>query len=185
MDTPFLDSVAEGLAARGVRVLRFEFPYMARRRADGRRRGPDRMPVLLDAYRAALAAAGEAERLVVGGKSMGGRVAATLAAAEGPALGIAGVVCLGYPFHPPKQPETLRLAPLRDAQTPVLVVQGERDPFGSREEVAGYSLPDRVRLAWIGDGDHSLAPRKRSGFTEAGNRTAAVEAVAGFLAGLA
>src|SRR3546814_610482 len=113
---------------------------------------------------------------------MGGRMAAMLAAAEGPALGIAGVVCLGYPFHPPKKPETLRLAPLQDAQTPVLVVQGERDPFGSREDLARYALPGCVRVAWIGDGDHSFVPRKASGRSETDNIAAAVEATAGFLA---
>lgn len=184
MDTVFMTSVAEGLAAHGIRVLRFEFPYMAKRRTDGKRRGPDRTPVLLQSLRDAISDAGAPGRLVLGGKSMGGRMAAMLASQEAEALGIAGVLCLGYPFHPPGKPDRLRLEPLQGARTPVLVIQGERDPFGGTEEVPGYELPSPVRIAWIGDGDHSLVPRKSSGRTEAGNLQAAVTVAAGFIESL-
>ncbi|HSG39062.1 MAG TPA: alpha/beta family hydrolase, partial [Thermoanaerobaculia bacterium] len=113
----------------------------------------------------------------IGGKSMGGRMA-SLVADE---AGVRGLVCLGYPFHPPGQLEKLRTAHLKDLRTPALIVQGTRDPFGTREEVAGYELSPKIRIAWMEDGDHSLKPRKSSGRTEAGNLAAAVEEVAGFV----
>lgn len=176
MRTPFLETLAKGVAARGFRVLRFEFPYM--RREDGRRGAPDRPPVLREAYLEAIAKAGGAAGLVIGGKSLGGRIA-SLVADE---AGASGLVCLGYPFHPPGQPAKLRTAHLAELATPALIVQGERDPFGTREDVAGYTLSPQIRLFWLPDGDHSFAPRKASGHTGAGHLQSAVEAVAGFLA---
>ena len=95
-----------------------------------------------------------------------------------------GLVCLGYPFHPPgkqAEAEDKRIAHLKTLRTRALIVQGTRDPFGTREEVAGYELSPRIRIAWMEDGDHSLKPRKSSGRTEAGNLAAAVEEVAGFV----
>jgi len=159
MDSPFMAFFAEGLAARGLRVARFEFPYMAARRIDGRKRGPDRPDALLATWRQAIAELGEARRLVVGGKSMGGRVASLVA----DAAGVRGLVCLGYPFHPPGRPATPRTAHLETLATPALVVQGTRDPFGTPDEVAGYALSPAIRVAWIEDGDHDLVPRRRSG----------------------
>ncbi|RIL07842.1 MAG: alpha/beta hydrolase [Proteobacteria bacterium] len=178
MDDPFLDTIAAGLAARGIRVARFEFPYMARRRDTGKRSAPDREPVLLDAWRAVVAALGGGARLVVGGKSLGGRMA-SLVADE---VGARGLVCLGYPFHPPGKPDRLRTAHLAALRTPALIVQGERDPFGTRDDVAGYRLAPSIRVHWIADGDHSLAPRKASGRTQAQNLAEAVEIVAAFVA---
>jgi hypothetical protein len=99
-------------------------------------------------------------------------------------VGARGLVCLGYPFHPPGRPERLRTAHLAALRTPTLIVQGTRDPFGGPEEVAGYDLSPSIRIAWIEDGDHDLRPRARSGRTAAGNLAAALEAVAGFAAGL-
>lgn len=95
-----------------------------------------------------------------------------------------GLVCLGYPFHPPGNPAKLRTAHLEHLATPTLIVQGTRDPFGTREEVAGYELSPSIRIVWLEDGDHSWKPRKSSGKTEAGHLAEAVEVVAGFLAGL-
>jgi len=180
MNTPFMTAFASGLADRGYRVARFEFPYMAARRRDGRRRAPDRQPILLDTWRAAVAALGGGAGLVIGGKSMGGRMA-SLVADE---VGARGLVCLGYPFHPPGKPDQLRTAHLEQLRTPTLIVQGTRDPFGGRNEVAGYRLAPAIRLHWIEDGDHSLAPRKGSGRTRAQNLAAAAEAVASFAQGL-
>jgi predicted alpha/beta-hydrolase family hydrolase len=178
MDDPFLATIAAGLAARGMRVARFEFPYMAARRATGARKGPDRLPILLETWRAAAAALGPA--LVVGGKSMGGRIASMIA----DEVGARGLVCLGYPFHPPRKPEQLRTAHLAALRTPTLILQGERDPFGTPDEVAGYALSPQIRVEWIPDGDHSLVPRKASGRTRAENLAAAVEAIAAFAAHL-
>jgi uncharacterized protein len=181
MDTPFLGGVARGLAAAGYRVARFELPYMRRRRADGRRRRPDPPAVLSADWRAAIAALGDPGRLVIGGKSMGGRIASMVA----DEAGVAGLVCLGYPFHPVGKPERLRTAHLRDLATPALFVQGERDPFGSREEVDAYELSPAVEMAWLPDGDHSWAPRKASGRTAKENLAAGVAAVVEWLERLA
>ena len=73
---------------------------------------------------------------------------------------VAGLLCLGYPFHPPGRPEQLRTAHLERLATPALICQGTRDPFGTREEVAGYPLSPRIEILWLEDGDHDLKPRK-------------------------
>lgn len=177
MDTAFMAAIAEGVAAEGVRVVRFEFPYMAERRETGKRRGPDPMPVLQASLREAAWAVGRPERLVVGGKSLGGRVA-SLVADE---LGVRGLVGLGYPFHPPGKPEKLRTAHLKELRTPALLLQGTRDPFGRPEEVERYELSDAVRVVWVEDGDHSLKPRKRSGRTEPQNLALAAAEIVRFL----
>ena len=180
MDHPFMATVAAGLAARGWRVLRFEFPYMQQRRLTGRQRGPDTPARLEACLRSAVAAAGPPERLVLAGKSMGGRVASMFV----DDLGCRGLLCLGYPFHPPGRPDKLRTAHLLELRTPALILQGERDPFGTREQVAGYGLPAGINLAWIPDGDHGLKPRKRSGHSEEGNLALAVQFSDDFLRGL-
>lgn len=186
MDTPFMNAIARGLAAADIRVARFEFSYMAKRRDDGKRRGPDRMPVLLARWSEILGDIGKTNTpLFIGGKSMGGRSAAALAAIPEHQSGIHGVVCLGYPFHPPGKPEATRLEPLRAAARPTLILQGERDPFGKPEEIAGYELPDPVAIRWIPDGDHSFVPRKRSGHTETANLELAVKAISDFVARIA
>lgn len=177
MDTPFMNAVAGGLGERGIRVVRFEFPYMTRRRLERGRRPPDRAPVLL-AHFAAEADRLGAEQLAIGGKSMGGRMASMLAAEQ--ELGDA-VICLGYPFHPPSRPANLRIAHLEALATATLIVQGTRDPFGGVDEVAAYPLSDAITLHWLADGDHGFKPRKASGHTLEGHIEAAVDAVAGFL----
>lgn len=180
MDSPFMQVIASGLAERGWRVVRFEFPYMARARLTGRRGGPDRLPLLLEAFRRQLALEGDGRPLFIGGKSLGGRVAslllAELAGAEPPAAGaVRGALCLGYPFHPPGKPERLRTEHLQTLALPALILQGERDPFGRPEEVAGYGLSAQIALRWIPDGDHSFKPTRRSGLSETGNWALAVE----------
>lgn len=169
---------AAGLAARGWRVQRFEFPYMAARRKDGRKRPPDRQPVLLEAWRAAVRDI-PPERLVVGGKSLGGRMASLIAEE----VAARACLCLGYPFHPPGKPERLRVEHLAEIAVPTLIVQGTRDALGTREEVAGYPLGENIRLHWAEDGDHSLKPRKASGRSEAQNWEEAIAAIDGFLRG--
>lgn len=161
MDAPIMNQLAEGLCERSIEVVRFEFPYMHRLRHQGKRGPPDRMPVLEASYRSLLGELGERPRLFIGGRSMGGRVATHIA----DSAGVRGVVALGYPFHPPKKPESLRVAHLLTMRTPCLIVQGTRDPFGTPEEVESYELPDSIKLCWLGDGDHSFVPRKQSGRT--------------------
>src|SRR3954447_14811934 len=173
MDSPFLNIVAAGLAAAGLRAERFEFPYMRRRREEGKRGAPDRESLLRAAWRAAIDELGGGERLVIGGKSMGGRMA-SLVADE---VGARGLVCLGYPFHPPDKPDRLRTAHLHDLRTPTLIVQGTRDPFGTPEDVSGYGLSPAIRVLWLEDGDHSFKPRASSGFKEKQHLESAVAAV--------
>ena len=179
MDSPAMTHHAEGLAGQGIRVARFEFPYMAARRLGGKQKPPDREPKLLETWRAVIAALGP-ERLVIGGRSMGGRMASLLA----DEAGVRALVCISYPFHPPGKPERLRTGHLEAIRTPTLIVQGSRDPFGSPEEVAGYSLSPAIRLHWCEDGDHGLKPRKASGRTEVQNWEEAEAAIAAFLAEL-
>ncbi|HET8576490.1 MAG TPA: alpha/beta family hydrolase [Methylomirabilota bacterium] len=181
MDSPFMTRVATGIAAAGgVRVVRFEFPYMEARRRGERSGPPDPEPVLRRSWLDVIARLGGGARLVIGGKSLGGRIASLLA----DEVGARGLVCLGYPFHPPGKPERLRTAHLQELQTPALLVQGTRDPFGSREEVRSYRLSPRVRLAWIEDGEHSFKPRASSGRSEEDTLDEAVALVTAFLAEL-
>ena len=195
MDSPFLNTIAAGVAGDGSRVLRFEFPYMESRRKEGRRGGaPDAEPVLRKRWLEVISeltpsggpcgppnSRGGGQCLVIGGKSLGGRIASLIAEEAG----ARGLVCLGYPFHPPGNRRRLRTKHLEKIRVPSLIVQGTRDPFGSREEVLEYRLSERVRIVWIEDGDHSLRPRARSGRMEAENLAQAVAAVSGFLRNLA
>ena len=175
MDHPFLGAVAAGLAARGLGVVRFEFPYQQVQRRLGRRRPPDPLPVLLDAFRQVVTAVA-APRLVVAGKSMGGRVATLLA----DDLQAAACVVFGYPFHPPRRPDRPRIAHLATLRTPTLVLQGERDPFGTPAEVGGYRLSPAITVQWFADGDHDLVPRLRSGASAAQHLARAIELAATF-----
>ena len=179
MDSSFMTFMAEGLAERGYRVVRFEYPYMASKQVTGKRKPLDREPVLRET-RVKVIEKLNAKRLVIGGKSIGGRIA-SLVADE---ARVAGLVCLGYPFHPVGKPDKLRVEHLKTIKTPTLVVQGERDPFGGREEVAKYKLPRKVRIAWMVDGDHSFKPRKASGRSEQKNWEAAIGEVVVFLKSL-
>ena len=148
MRQKFLSDVAKGVGESGIRVVRFEFEYT---RA-GRKR-PDPAPKLLDEWRAVVGEYGDG--IYIGGKSMGGRMASMVADESH----IRGLVCLGYPFHPPGQPEKLRTAHLEGLKTPALIVQGTRDQFGSREEVTTYTLSRKIRLEWIDGADHSFRNR--------------------------
>lgn len=177
MDSPFMTTVAEGLADRDLRVARFEFTYMRARRIKGTRTAPDREPILLDRWRDVIRSMGGGQRLVIGGKSLGGRIASMIA----DEAGVRGLVCLGYPFHPPGRPPGTRIKHLKSLRTPALIVQGTRDSFGTRSEVESYQLSQQIHFAWIEDGDHSFKPRARSGRTEQQNLTAAIDAVRDFV----
>ncbi len=182
MESGALASAAAAVAAAGIAVVRFEFAYMTAGRL-GTRKPPPRLPALVPEYADVLARvlADTHGPVLLGGKSMGSRVACRLA---GTALDrrVAGVVAWGFPFHRPGAPQATRLGDLAASRLPVLVCQGTRDPFGTRAEVDGYALPPTVRVAWFEDGDHDLAPRKASGFTAAGHAAAAAAAIAAFAA---
>jgi predicted alpha/beta-hydrolase family hydrolase len=172
----FTEAFFTGLASQGLRVVRFKFPYMAERRRTGTRRPPDREPVLQETWIKLIELLG-ADGLIIGGKSMGGRIA-SLVADEAQ---VAGLVCLGYPFHPAGKPNKLRIEHLKTIVTPTLIVQGTRDAFGKKDEVAGYGLPETLQIHWLSDGDHSFVPRKASGRTTEENWREGVEAVAEFV----
>ncbi len=174
MHHAFLAAVARGLAAAEIAVVRFDFPYRTAKK--GR---PDPMPVLQATMRQVVALHTKGP-VVLAGKSMGGRVATMLA----DELAVAGVVVFGYPFHPPSKPQQLRTAHLALLRTRTLILQGERDEFGTREQVAGYTLSPTIEVEWFVDGDHSLAPRQRSGFTAAQHLARAIERTVGFVRGV-
>lgn len=179
MRHPFMAAMAARLAEGGLRVARFEFPYMTR--AAGTRPGrPDSERVLRATWVQAVEQLGGGAGVVIGGKSMGGRMA-SLVADE---VGARGLVCLGYPFHPAGRPEKVRTAHLEGLRTPTLIVQGTRDALGSRADVEGYALSPSIRVHWIEDGDHSFAPRKASGHTAAEHLATAAAEVVAFVRGL-
>ena len=132
--------------------------------------------MLRAAWLAVIDELGGGGNLVIGGKSLGGRIA-SLVADE---AGARGLVCLGYPFHPPGRPERTRTAHLAELRTPALIIQGTRDTFGGPDDVAGYSLSPAIRILWLEDGDHSWKPRRASGRTEQENLDAGIAAVAEF-----
>jgi predicted alpha/beta-hydrolase family hydrolase len=107
---------------------------------------------------------------------MGGRIASLIANDTN----VAGLVCLGYPFHPPGKPDKLRVEHLKSMETATLIVQGERDPFGNINEVVGYALSPKIQIHWLPDGDHDFKPRKASGKSLDDNMNEAIAAVANF-----
>lgn len=176
--SPFMRQFVTSLAAQGVQVLCVDFPYMQQMQETGKRRPPPPIAQTLDQFAQwyALLADLFDEPLWIGGKSMGGRVA-TLFASKQPTSNplaselssdsaVPGVVVAGYPFHPTKAPDKLRLDHWPAIACPMLILQGERDPFGTRDEVAGYTLPSNAQLAWLTDGDHDFKPRRFSGLTQ-------------------
>jgi predicted alpha/beta-hydrolase family hydrolase len=175
MDSPFMQYMAQGLAARGVRVVRFEFAYMAQRRVDGRKRPPNPQAQLLQQWRDIHAQVRQrvAGPVAIGGKSMGGRMASLLA----DELGASVLICLGYPFYAAGKPEKPRVAHLAALRTPALIIQGERDALGNRETVAGYELSAAIELHWLPTADHDLKPLKASGFNHEQHLDSAVQAI--------
>lgn len=175
-DSSFLSYFADGLVALKYRVVRFDFPYMEERSRTGRKRPPDKESILRDTWMAVLNEV-SIERVAIGGKSMGGRIA-SLVADESRAQGL---ICLGYPFHPTGKPEKLRTEHLKNLKTPTLIVQGENDPFGRRDEVESYDLSKNIRVHWSPDGDHSFRTGRRSERTHEQNMKNALRAIEKFL----
>lgn len=159
MDSDAMNAFAEGFAEVGFRVARFEFEYMAARRSTGKRAPPPRAEALVSEYKQAVVELG-ARNLIIGGKSMGGRVASMVVDELAGSYAINGLLCLGYPFHPVGKPEQTRTLHLETLKTPALICQGTRDAFGTRQEVDGYRLSEQIELLWLEDGDHDLKPRK-------------------------
>jgi len=190
VNSPFMTTFATGLStgggkAGGIRCLRFEFPYMRRTHARGRRLPPDNLAILQGAWQDAIARVRDnllpEQHLAIGGKSMGGRIA-TMIADQSPAE---AAVVLGYPFHPAGHPERTRIAHLAGLETPTLLLQGTRDALGNQQEVTAYRLSPAVQVKWLPDGDHGFSPRRRAGTTEEANFAMAIDHIIGFLETLA
>lgn len=176
MDSAAMDGISVALADVGFRVARFEFAYMAARR-DGARKPPPRAELLRDEYRDAVDQFAAPDPLFIGGKSMGGRVASMVVDDLHASSKVSGLLCLGYPFHPPAKPQQLRTAHLEHLTTPTLICQGTRDPFGTRDDVKTYELSNQIEILWLEDGDHDLKPRKKiSGFSAADHLQTAARA---------
>lgn len=180
MDAPFMKVFADGIAKGGHRVARFEFPYMQRQRAKRKRVPPNNAAVLIERYLAVAGALGGGSRLVIGGKSLGGRIA-TLIANQ---IGAKGVVCLGYPFHPPDKPESSRIEYLQNIAAPTLILQGAEDPYGAPDEVASYGLPENVIITWLDGGDHHLTTNGKDGASDKENWAEGASAISQFVTGL-
>lgn len=176
MDSDFMETFAKGLADQGIRVIRFEFPYMQQQRETGKRRPPDRQPKLTAHFESVIDELDD-PNVIIGGKSMGGRMATILAAERA----YKGVVVLGYPFHALGKPEKVRIDHFCDLKSPVLICQGERDSMGTHEDVRQYRLPSNVDIEWYADGDHDLKPRKSSGHNHESHLTHAINRVARFI----
>ncbi|GHD46306.1 hypothetical protein SAMN05216429_10550 [Marinobacter persicus] len=169
MDSSFMETLAGALDQQGVACVRFEFPYMARRRSDGRKRPPDRQPVLLEQFgdilREVRSELGPGLPVLVGGKSMGGRMASLLV--TDPDLQADGVACFGYPFHLPGKPDKWRVEHFPELRCPLLIVQGTRDPFGKAQEVEAKGGIDGVsQWQWLEGGNHDFQPLKKQPETQ-------------------
>jgi predicted alpha/beta-hydrolase family hydrolase len=156
MSHVFMQTIASGLADQGFAVKRFNFLY-----AERGRKAPDKQPVLEDTYRDVVASM-DAKKLILGGKSMGGRIASHVVA-DG--LRCDGLLFLGYPLHPPGKPERIRDAHLYDISVPMLFIEGTRDPFCPLEtlERVRTKLRAPTDVVAIEDGDHSFKVPKSSG----------------------
>ena len=173
MDSLFMERLAAAVAREECRVFRFEFPYMQKRRSDGKKRPPDRMPALEAAFIEALAGVrdeiGPRTPLFVGGKSMGGRVASLLCASRAVAeFNLKGGLVFGYPFHPPGRSDNWRTEHFDQLQCPLTIFQGTRDPFGRQQELAEQpQLPSQVQVNWLAGGEHDFKPLKATGRVQA------------------
>jgi uncharacterized protein len=154
MDSASMTAAAQVLAAAGLRVVRFEFDYIARRRTQGGRKPPPRAETLVPEYRAAIAALDARRPLIISGKSMGGRVASLVADELHAAGVIVGLLCLGYPFHPNGKPAQLRTAHLGGLQTPTLICQGTVSPGSAASGVS----PGRGSIAAAAQRRHHRRP---------------------------
>ncbi|MFM5439569.1 alpha/beta fold hydrolase [Aeromonas enteropelogenes] len=176
MEHAFLAELSRLLAGPDIEVVRFNFPYMIKRARDGKRRPPDRQPALLEHWRQMVREFAH-PKLFLAGKSMGGRMAAEIAGE----MNAAGLLILGYPFHPPAKPDRWRGEVLKQITTPTLLLQGERDTFGSRAELVDFPFSSAVSVHWLTDGDHGFKPRKASGVSEQENLQQAANEIRRFV----
>ncbi|AGP81437.1 MULTISPECIES: alpha/beta family hydrolase [Alteromonas] len=165
----FMQDMAQALVSKGIAVVLFNFPYMQTINSTGKRRPPDKAEKLMAHFDALIEHCSigiEALHnmpVFIGGKSMGGRMATMVYESVS---NVKGAIALGYPFHPPGKPDKTRTEHLLSATKPLIIIQGERDTFGTKAEVESYALPSEIQCAFLEDGDHSFKPRKASGKTQ-------------------
>ena len=176
MNSNFMETIAIGLGKQGFRIIRFNFSYMKLSQVSGKKRPPNATNMLINEWSSVISEIG-CDNLIIGGKSMGGRVASMIKTNTK----IKGIVCLGYPFHPPGKDENLRVSHLLSLSSPMLICQGERDVFGSKASINNLKLPDIIKLHWLKDGDHSFKPKKSSEVTERDNLESAIKTVVEFI----
>ena len=184
----FMQDIAKELVARGISTVLFNFPYMQTIKAIGKRRPPDKADKLMSHFTAVIETCSKDNKALhnlpvfIGGKSMGGRMATMVYEAVS---NVKGAIALGYPFHPPGKPEKTRTDHLQTASKPLLIIQGERDTFGTKSEVEDYKkrsvLSTDIECAYLDDGDHSFKPRKASGKTQEEHIVTAATLTASFI----
>ncbi|MDB9762029.1 alpha/beta hydrolase [Alphaproteobacteria bacterium] len=160
MDSVFMNTIVKGIIERDILVIRFEFPYMSKRRL-GKTSFPDKVPFLCAFYKDIyhkIKKVFPKKDIWIGGKSMGGRVSAIISKE----INVSGVIVLGYPFHPINNKDKLRLDCLQSDGPSILIIQGTRDKFGSINEVKKYNLNKKNSIFWLEDGDHSFKTLKKS-----------------------
>lgn len=182
MASPFMEKIARGVINSGVRVVRFNFPYMEDMLRTGKKNSPNGGKILQRCFSDLIVHCIEREKcpsknIIIGGKTMGARVASMVADDSK----VAGVICLGYPFHPPKKPGRLRNQHLKTIQTPTLICQGERDPFGKRDNVQQQNYSKSIKFHWLMDGGHNFKPNKLSDRTAEENMEDAINACNKFI----
>ena len=185
MSTPFMETIAKGITRAGVRVVRFHFPYMEEMVRSGKQTAPNGGGILRKCFSEVITHWIERENIpgksiIIGGKAMGARAASKIADDHK----VAGVICFGYPFHPPRKPNSYRIKNLQTTQTPTLICQGERDPKGRLEEIQRLNLSTSVQFHWLTDGDSDFKPRKNSVKTLDENMNETIEASNNFISGI-
>ena len=182
MASPFMETIAKGVTHAGVRVVRFHFPYMEEMLRTGKESPANQRRILKQCFSEVIMHCIEKERcpskyIIIGGKTMGARIASMVADDHK----VAGVICLGYPFHPLKRPKHFRIKHLKTIQTPTLICQGERDPFGTREEVQQRILSKSIKFHWLAKCDNNFKPGRRSDRTQDENLEDAIRACNRFI----
>ncbi len=173
----FIQKLAERLRAQQLDVVLFDFAYMEKMKATGKRRPPSPISALLQELNDAVNRQAKDLPLFIGGKSMGGRACTMLAANDN----VKGAIAYGYPFHPMGKPENLRIAHLQSLIRPTLIIQGDRDPFGTQQEVASYPLCDRLQITLLADAEHSFKTLRTSAFSQTDHLHTAAQKTAEFI----
>ena len=164
MDSCFMNSLVKNLVTENFLVIRFEFPYMQKRR-NGIKLFPDTIEILSDYFISVIKYIKDkysGKYIWVGGKSMGGRVACHISKV----INIKGVIVFGYPFYSLKNPNKVRLEVLRQDGPPILIIQGDRDKMGNKEEILNYILNKSVKIVFLEGGDHSFLTIKKAIYSQ-------------------